>query len=303
MTDRISNAISTTSPNDLFFPKDADKNTQSSIRKFVKWMDERGLNWMTADLTMFRDYLLNETDLARASSKKHMERVRARYLDLLNSNQIRSMIQEQIPANATPADAYAITEEFLTRLRNNTQYDKRVAIRLPINSSFVDGDFSWLSREEIARIMRSMPYDTKLGLRDAAMLALIYSFGLREAEACAITVSNLRQTKNGYAGVLVENGKLMKRRFVLRDELTDYTGVIEHWLQYAKITKGEVLGGLKPRQVQNRVALYTEARPHDLRRTYAKHLHEGGRTIEYIAQQLGHVKLETTLIYLGMIGG
>jgi site-specific recombinase XerD len=303
MHQSLASGLETITPNDIFFPYDGEKNAKSSIRKYINWMDERGLHWTQVDLTAYRDYLLNDTDLARSTAKKHMERVRARYMDLLNSNIVRVMIQERIPANATPADAYAITEEFLTRLRNNTQYDKRVAIRLPINSSFVDGDFRWLSRDEIATIMRTMPYDTKIGLRDAAIFALIYSFGLREGEACAVTVDNLRQTKNGYAGVLIENGKSMKRRFVLRDELTDYTGVIELWLQRANITKGLVLGGLKPRQLHNRVKAYSEARPHDFRRTYAKHLHEGGRTIEYIAQQLGHVKLETTLIYLGMIGG
>ena len=287
------------SPNALFMPADADKNMKSSIGRFIAWLDSRQQSWVSADLKDYLDYL-NATDLARSSVKKHMERIRARYKDMQHSNAVRDMIQSRIPANATPADVFAITEEFLTRLRNNTEYDKRLEVKLTTVASFVDSDFTWLTYDDINGLFERIPVN-KFGYRDAIIIALCLSFGLREAEACAVTVEDLKETQNGQSGVLIRQGKGDKRRFVVTDEFADYTGILQGCLDTLGITSGLVLQGLKPRQLQNRVKLYTDAKPHDLRRTYAKLLHVGGRSIEYIGQQLGHVKTETTLGYIGII--
>lgn len=295
----MTNQIKPVSPNVLFMPADADKNMKSSIGRFITWLDSRQQSWINADLKNYLDYL-NTTGLARSSVKKHMERIRARYKEMQHSNAVRDMIQSRIPKDATPADVYAVTEEFLTRLRNNTEYDKRLEVKLTTVASFVDSDFTWLTYEDINALFERIPV-TKIGYRDALIFSLCLSFGLREAEACVITVEDLKETQNGQSGVLVRHGKGDKRRFVVRDEFADYTGILQGCMDTLGITSGLVLQGLKPRQLQNRVKIYTEAKPHDLRRSYAKLLHNGGRSIEYIKQQLGHVKSDTTLIYLGMI--
>lgn len=300
MTD---NALTPQSPNALFYPDTADKNTRSAVKRFITWLDERGQHWAKADLKEYRDYLLaDESGLSRASAKKHLERVRARYQDMLHSNDVRDMIQRQIPAGQDAANAYAITEETLTRIANNSQYDKRTAIRLTTVASYVDSDFHWLSPQEIHGIISGIQRVNKLTYRDAAIIALCYTYGLREAEACAVTVADLKETQLEHPGVLIRSGKGMKRRFVRLDEITDYLVYVYDWMRIKGISKGYVLGGIKPRQLQNRVKLYADITPHDLRRSYAKNLHEGGRSMEYIGQQLGHAKLETTLIYLGLIG-
>lgn len=296
------NQLTTPSPNTVFLlPDEADKNLRSSVGKFVRWLDDNALSWVNADLKDYLDYL-NSTKLSKASIKKHMERVRARYKDMQHSNAVRDLIQSQIPSGATPADIYAITEEFLTRLRNNTDYNKRLEVKLTTRTTYTDDHFTWLNREEIAALFANIPSD-KLSTRDAAIFGLCLSYGLREAEACSITVDDLSKRVKGVVGVEVRHGKGDKQRFIQRDELADFTGYVQVWLEIAGITEGLVLQGLKPRQIQNRVKMYTDAKPHDLRRSYAKLLYEGGRSIEYIAQQLGHVKIETTMIYLGMIKG
>lgn len=290
-----------TTPNTVFLVTDSDKNTRSSVAKFVRWLDDNGLSWANADLKAYLDYLnaLNPP-LLQSTIKKHMERVRARYKDMQHSNTVRDMIQAQIPATADAANAYAVTEEFLTRIRNNTQYDKRLEVKLTQRTTYTDDKFRWLTREEVDDLFKRIPA-TKQGARDAAIFGLCLSYGLREAEACAVTVADMNKFVKGIAGVEVRHGKGDKQRFVQRDPLTDYTGYIQAWLEIAGITEGLVLEGLKERQLQNRVKVYTTARPHDLRRTYAKLLHAGERSVEYIAQQLGHSQISTTLIYLGLI--
>lgn len=295
------NAISPQSPNVLFYPATADANTRSAVKRFISWLDANGKHWATLDLKEYRDYLLSDgSGLSKPSAKKHMERIRARYQDMLHSNDVRDMIQALIPPSTDAANAYAITEETLTRIANNSQYDKRVAIKIPTRAR-LDSHFHWMTPEEIEALLERIPRRNKLGYRDAAMIALCYSFGLREAEACQAEVEHLNETQDGKRGLFVPLGKGMKERFVQVDELADYRVYFYDWMRFAGIESGLILGGLQPRQLQRRVALYTDATPHDFRRSYAKNLHNAGRSIEYIGQQLGHAKLETTLIYLGMI--
>lgn len=295
------NSLSNPSPNAVFLATEADANTRSSVARFVRWLDAGGLSWVSADLKDYLDYL-NASDLAQSSVKKHMERIRARYRDMQHSNVVRDMIQSRLPAGADAANAYAVTEEFLTRLRNNTEYDKRLEVKLTKITTYTDDKFTWMSRDEILSLFWSIEISgRKLWERDAAIFGLCLSFGLREEEACNVTVDDLNKFVKGVPGVEVRRGKGNKQRFIQYDELTDYTRHIQRWLEVGDIASGLVLQGLKPRQLQNRVKLYTTARPHDLRRTYAKLLHEGGRSIEFIGQQLGHSQLSTTMRYLGLI--
>lgn len=305
MTSQLTNPLST---NAIFLPTDADKNVLSSIGMYIKWLDSRQLNWMSADVKDYRAYLLSdERGLSKASAKKHMERIRARYKALLHHNGVRDVLRDFYMQQTPESDIrllyslWEFTAETLVRLENNTQYDEDVAIKLTKQTTYTDDKFMWLSREEVTDLFHRPPA-TKQGTRDSAIFALCLSYGLREAEACSVTVEDMNKFVKGVAGVEVRHGKGDKQRFVQRDALTDYTGYIQAWLEIAGITEGLVLAGLKPRQLQNRVKVYTVAKPHDLRRTYAKLLHAGGRSVEYIGQQLGHVKTDTTLIYLGLIG-
>lgn len=311
----MTNALTPQSPNALFYPPDADKNVRSSILAFLRWLDASGKTWLTADLKEYRDYLL-ASDYKDSTAKKHMERVRGRYKDLLHSNAVRDFIQAQIAPDAPPERIFAVTEEVLKRLENNTQYDKRTEIKLPTDIARVDSDFTWLTTAEIDAIFDSIPRDDLIGYRDAAMLGLLASYGLREMEACAITVADLRETQDNQPGVLVRKGKGNLRAFVRWDELTDYTAFIEDWIFMAKIRDdgkpilksfglndyNTITGDLSIRQLSQRVNRIAHTAPHNFRRSYAKILFNGGRDIAYIRQQLRHAKIDTTLRYLGLLG-
>lgn len=299
--------LTTNSPNALFMPPDANKDVRSSIGHFIRWLDANRVHWLNADIKDYRAYLMSDArGLAKASAKKHMERVRARYKELLHHNGVRDMLRDyylQHPPESEVRLLYSLwefTAETLVRLENNTQYNPSVAIKLPQQTVRTDDKFTWLTRDEIDALFARIP-STQIGMRDAAIFGLCLSYGLRESEVCKVRVEDMRKFVNSKAGVEITLGKGGKQRFVHDDPLTDYTGYISAWIETEGITSGLVLKGLGARQLQNRVKVYTDVAPHDLRRTYAKLLHTGGRSIEYIAQQLGHAKLETTLIYLGMI--
>ncbi|MEO8395383.1 MAG: site-specific integrase, partial [Chloroflexota bacterium] len=160
-------------------------------------------------------------------------------------------------------------------------------------------------------------------LRDAALIALMLCTGLREMEVCALDVDDLRQQVNQQLGVAVRSGKGAKARFVPYGGLAWCLEYADTWLTSAGIRSGAVFRGLrkakpgaeKPvrparlsvravQEILKRYPVYGDheaihVAPHDLRRTYARLLHDAGVPVVAIQQNLGHATLETTLRYVG----
>ncbi|MEO8397408.1 MAG: tyrosine-type recombinase/integrase, partial [Chloroflexota bacterium] len=160
-------------------------------------------------------------------------------------------------------------------------------------------------------------------LRDAALIALMLCTGLREMEVCALNVDDLRQKVNQQLGVAVRSGKGAKARFVPYGGLAWCLEYADTWLASAGIQSGAVFRGLrkakrgaeKPvrparlgvravQEILKRYPVYGDKEaihvaPHDLRRTYARLLHDAGVAVVAIQQNLGHATLETTLRYVG----
>jgi len=166
-----------------------------------------------------------------------------------------------------------------------------------------------LAESEIEGLLRA-PADTPMGLRDRAMLELMYAAGLRVSELVGITAAqvNLRQ------GVLRVIGKGGKERLVpLGDEAA-------HWLtQHVDEARPALLKGGKSDAlfVSNRRAAMTRQMfwtlvkkhalaagipakrisPHVLRHSFATHLLNHGADLRALQLMLGHSSLSTTQIY------
>ncbi len=166
-----------------------------------------------------------------------------------------------------------------------------------------------LAESEIESLLRAPP-DTPLGLRDRAMLELMYASGLRVSELVGITAAqvNLRQ------GVLRIVGKGNKERLVpLGDEAA-------HWLtRYVDEARPALLKGARSDAlfVSNRRAAMTRQMfwtlvkkhalaagiaakrisPHVLRHSFATHLLNHGADLRALQLMLGHASLSTTQIY------
>src|SRR4051812_24449223 len=166
-----------------------------------------------------------------------------------------------------------------------------------------------LAESEIESLLRAPP-DTPLGLRDRAMLELMYASGLRVSELVGITAAqvNLRQ------GVLRIVGKGNKERLVpLGDEAA-------HWLsRYVGDARPLLLKGGRSDAlfVSNRRAAMTRQMfwtlvkkhaatagipakrisPHVLRHSFATHLLNHGADLRALQLMLGHSSLSTTQIY------
>ena len=297
-------------PVDLFAYTGADKQLRSSVNIFLSWCCASGYTWHNANLSEYRDYALARWGLATA--KKHMERIRNRYRMLLADNRFRDAVQSLVPVDATPADAYAITREIIERMQNVVN-DKSLTVRLPTQTAQVDSQFRWLTIEQVAEAIESIPGNTLLALRDRAMMALAFTYALRTVDMSTVTIEDMCETVDGAGGVLVPLGKGMKQRFVFYRPETDLLIYVEEWATSAGINSGYVIRSLTPglKVTGRRITTETvnarynaygfDFEPHDMRRSAARIWYDVTSNIEFVRQQLGHVHTEQSIIYLGLL--
>lgn len=166
-----------------------------------------------------------------------------------------------------------------------------------------------LSESEVETLLRA-PAETPLGMRDRAMIELMYATGLRVSELVGITAAqiNLRQ------GVLRVLGKGGKERLVpLGDEaahwLTRYVGEARPLL--LKGARSDALFVSNRRAAMTRQMFWTLVKkhalaagiaparisPHVLRHSFATHLLNHGADLRALQLMLGHSSLSTTQIY------
>ncbi|HJR74897.1 MAG TPA: site-specific tyrosine recombinase XerD [Luteimonas sp.] len=167
-----------------------------------------------------------------------------------------------------------------------------------------------LAESQIDAMLAAPEVDTPLGLRDRAMLELMYACGLRVSELVGLpaTALNLRQ------GVLRVMGKGSKERLVPLGEEA------QHWLERYLAESRPVLAGKRSvaalfvgtggeapsrQQFWQLVKRYAavggidpaKVSPHGLRHSFATHLLNRGADLRALQMLLGHSSLSTTQIY------
>lgn len=163
-----------------------------------------------------------------------------------------------------------------------------------------------LATEEIDRIIAAADAPSAKGMRDSAMLEVLYSCGLRVSELTSLRLSDLFFGE-GYIRVI---GKGDKQRLVpvsptARDRIQRYLE------QRRPARSNEQTVFLNNRGTQlTRVMVFTVIRqaalragidrhisPHTFRHSFATHLLEGGASIRQVQEMLGHESILTTEIY------
>lgn len=192
---------------------------------------------------------------------------------------------------------------------NIIEHNPLVMIRTPKQNKRLPSFLYYTELEQLT----SMPDLTKiLGIRDKALLELIYSSGLRVSEATAVTISTL-SIDTGYLRVM---GKGAKERIVPFGReaalaLQQYVTIARpKLLLLAKLKESDALflnnqgGPLTARGVRyvvykyvKEMALEKKVSPHTLRHSFATHMLDRGADLRVVQELLGHVSLSTTQIY------
>ena len=166
-----------------------------------------------------------------------------------------------------------------------------------------------LSNDELQKVFDACRRDTSLaGVRDGAIIALLYGLGLRRAEVVSLDLSDY----NSAQGIIAVHGKGNKPR--LGYALEQVRALLEDWLHlrgerdgpmFSPINKG---GGIAMhRFTPQGLALVVKKRAaeagvetfscHDLRRTFATNLLSSGVDVFTMQKLMGHLHVSTTAIY------
>jgi len=165
-----------------------------------------------------------------------------------------------------------------------------------------------LSEDEVVAIIDSVPLSTWQGVRDRAILEVLYGCGLRVSEAVGLQVSCLF-LKEGYVRVI---GKGNKERLVPLGAMA-----VEAVLEYLEVRpqpadgiSSDILFLNRFGKSLSRVSMFTmikkqalaagirkEISPHTFRHSFATHLLEHGADLRMVQEMLGHESIATTEIY------
>ena len=175
-----------------------------------------------------------------------------------------------------------------------------------------------LTHEDVDKLLKGPDLNSKLGLRDKAMLEILYASGLRVSELVSLKISQLnlevgylRTLGKGSKERIVPIGSLAKRavenyllnsRQALISSRKDGQKADELFLTrrglgmtrqgFWKILKGYVA----------KVNIKPSVSPHILRHAFATHLLERGADLRSVQQMLGHSDISTTQIYTHILG-
>lgn len=161
-----------------------------------------------------------------------------------------------------------------------------------------------LSREEVRALLESPKY-----LKHKLVIAMLYGCGLRSYELCSLEIKHVDFDRNT---VFVKKGKGNRDRYVplspiLKRGLQTYlrTENPQKWLFNSQVTQQGQAMAYTARGVQwvikeakSKLRLEKKVTAHVFRHTYATHLLEDGMDIVSVKELLGHVRIETTLMYL-----
>ena len=166
-----------------------------------------------------------------------------------------------------------------------------------------------LSELEVETLIHQPKTESSRGLRDAAMLEVLYATGLRVSELISLTLDQLELE----AHLIRTIGKGSKERLVPIGKaatlcLTDYLKkgrppLLKHpmapWVflnhrggRLSRQGFWKILG-----QYGRQAGILKKISPHTLRHTFATHLLEGGADLRSIQTMLGHADISTTQIY------
>ncbi|MDP9112314.1 MAG: site-specific tyrosine recombinase XerD [Acidobacteriota bacterium] len=167
----------------------------------------------------------------------------------------------------------------------------------------------YLNREELERLIAAPPVEKPTGVRDQAMLNLLYATGLRVSEFCRLPLAAVERQM----GVLRVTGKGNKQRIVPFGEvaglaLDRYIGDARPRLLRGRASKYLFItarGGAMTRQsfwkllcgYGLKAGIKRTLTPHVIRHSFATHLVEGGADLRSVQIMLGHADISTTQIY------
>ena len=169
----------------------------------------------------------------------------------------------------------------------------------------------WLTEGEVLRLLEAPDTATTLGLRDRAMLELLYSSGLRFKELRELELDDL-ELAEGFVTVKLSKNR-RGRRVPVGDLAATWLGSYLTRARPALVSRrrrtlvvflsplGSPIGhettAKRMKHYAQLAGIDKHVTPHILRHTFAVHLLKHGASTRHIQEMLGHRRLESTAVY------
>ena len=258
----------------------ASPHTLAAYRRdlagFTAFLARRGRSVGAVRVGDLSEYLaeLRRRGLGARSAARHLSAVRGLYRFLLAAGEIRRDPTEHLESPRPPR-------------------------RLPRT----------LSIEDVAALVESPDLSAPEGLRDRAMLELLYASGLRASECLALRLEDL----NIAAGYVTATGKGNRQRlvpvgaqalkWVERYATTSRPALVKRGdpgalfvNRYGRPLSRQALW-MVIKRAGRRAGVRSAVSPHTLRHSFASHLLERGADLRSVQAMLGHADIATTQIY------
>ncbi|WP_274364438.1 site-specific tyrosine recombinase XerD [Paenibacillus thermotolerans] len=273
------------------------------LQSFIHYLAvERGLSRNTLeayerDLTLFIEYLEN------AGVKSFEESTSAHALHFLSADKLSGKASATLSRRLVSIKAlyrFLVSEKIISVNPTASFASPKPQKKLP----------GVMTADDVERLLAAPDARTPAGMRDRAMLELLYASGMRVSELLSLDLGSVH-TGMGFVKAL---GKGSKERIIPIGRMA--VSALNDYILYArgKLLKGpraedalflSHVGKRMTRQgfwklikkYASEAGIVVEITPHTLRHSFATHLLEGGADLRAVQEMLGHADISTTQIY------
>jgi integrase/recombinase XerD len=278
---------------------------EADIRTFLSYLRvEKGLSDNT-----IQSYRRDMVKFAEFLQKQNLDTAKIQRQDVVNF--LAMLYKRRLDSRSVARHLVTIRHFFrFSLLEGFVKEDPAATIESP---KFRQSLPYFLSVEEVERLLTQPDTTSAVGLRDKAIIELMYSTGIRVSELTGIRVGDLQLD----AGCLRCIGKGNKERLVpvgkkalavvesylnksrpelLKDNASAHLFLNQRGRPMDRITIWKMMG-----QYGKKAALRKPLKPHTLRHSFATHLLDRGADLRSVQMMLGHSDISTTQIYTHVV--
>ena len=252
------------------------ESSKNDIELFFIYCKENNLNYKNLNIDKARGYLkyLDKLNYKNTSISRMLSSLRGFYRYL--------MVKDVVSVN-------------YFKLLSNPKKEKKVP--------------NYLQYDEFEKIIRSIPCDTALGIRNSLLIELLYATGIRVSELVNIKLKDITIKEKSiriigkgnkerivyygeYASIALKKYLDTSRDVLLKNKNNVYLLVNHLGNQLTTAGVRDIL-----EKIVQLASLKHKISPHTLRHTFATHLLSEGADLRAVQELLGHESLSTTQIY------
>ena len=284
---------------------------EEGIKRFIRYLhDEKGYSEHTersyqVDLAQFSSFLAREMALPLNAPGFSIEEIESKTIRKFVGSLYGKLKRTTIARKLSAVRSFFLFLEKEGLIKTNPAGE----LQSPKLEKYIP---SHLPVDEVFRLMELPNRENSLGLRDLAILEVLYSCGIRVAELTGMNVSSIdydqrlvKVTGKGNKERLVPIGrqalKAVKAYLAATDEIRKRATLKgENELLFMNFRGGRLTTrsiGRIVKQYAGAGGLTEDISPHSMRHTFATHMLDGGADLRSVQELLGHKSLSTTQKY------